>query len=56
MNLDRVADMLKVMAPRVEVRGIADSGWFVDMPQYRQTECKEPFSCAPSDGIKRGIQ
>ncbi|KAJ8315347.1 hypothetical protein KUTeg_007497 [Tegillarca granosa] len=55
MNLDRIADMMKIFAPRVEVRGIADSGWFVDIPQFRPKECTEPFSCAPSDGIKRGV-
>lgn len=56
MNLDRIADMMKVFAPGVEVRGIADSGWFVDIPQFRPKECTEPFSCAPSDGIKRGVK
>ncbi|XP_069133357.1 palmitoleoyl-protein carboxylesterase notum1'-like [Argopecten irradians] len=54
-NLDRVADLMSKLAPNVEVRGIADSGWFVDTPQYHARECTEPFSCAPADGIKRGI-
>lgn len=44
------------LAPEVEVRGVADSGWFLDYPQYRYKDCVEAFSCAPTDGIKRGIK
>lgn len=44
------------LAPEVEVRGIADSGWFLDYPQFRSKDCIEALSCAPTDGIKRGIK
>ncbi|XP_045196487.1 palmitoleoyl-protein carboxylesterase notum1-like [Mercenaria mercenaria] len=56
INLDRVANQMAELAPEVEVRGIADSGWFLDYPQYRYKDCVEALSCAPTDGIKRGIK
>nr|XP_011418813.2 palmitoleoyl-protein carboxylesterase notum1 [Crassostrea gigas] len=55
MNLDRVADLVKSLAPRVEVRGIADSGWFLDIPQFNEKTCTEPLSCSPTTGIKKGF-
>lgn len=56
MNLDRVADLVAELAPGVEVRGIADSGWFVDIPQFRARECSDSFSCSPEDSIQRGMK
>lgn len=56
MNLDRVADLVKSLAPRVEVRGIADSGWFLDIPQFNEKTCTEPLSCSPTTGIKKGFE
>ncbi|KAF4521430.1 hypothetical protein B566_EDAN010587 [Ephemera danica] len=34
LNLDRVAEALRRSAPRLEVRGLADSGWFLDRAPY----------------------
>ncbi|XP_076076748.1 palmitoleoyl-protein carboxylesterase notum1-like [Mytilus galloprovincialis] len=56
MNLDRVADLMSELAPGVEVRGLADSGWFVDIPQFRRGECSDSFSCSPVDSIQRGVK
>lgn len=56
MNLDRVANLMSQLAPGVEVRGIADSGWFVDIPQFRPRECSDSFSCSPVDSIQRGVR
>ena len=56
MNLDRVADLVTSLAPRVEVRGIADSGWFLDIPQFNEKTCTEPLSCSPTTGIKKGFE
>ncbi|KAH3738687.1 hypothetical protein DPMN_045327 [Dreissena polymorpha] len=44
VNLDRVADQMAEIAPGVEVRGIADSGWFLDYPQYRYKDCVEALT------------
>ncbi|KAK3588353.1 hypothetical protein CHS0354_003283 [Potamilus streckersoni] len=56
LNLDYVANLMAELAPKVEVRGIADSGWFMDSPQYSQDDCVEAYNCAPRDGTKKGIQ
>ncbi|KAL3882516.1 hypothetical protein ACJMK2_028852 [Sinanodonta woodiana] len=56
LNLDYVANLMAELAPKVEVRGIADSGWFMDSPQYSQEDCVEAYNCAPRDGTKKGIQ
>ena len=56
INLDRVASLLGRLAPRIEVRGIADSGWFLDNKQYQPIRCTAPHTCAPTDGIPRGIR
>ena len=56
MNLDRVAAQMAELAPGVEVRGVADSGWFLDYPQYKYTDCVEALSCAPVDVTKWGIR
>ena len=55
VNLDRVSAQMSLLAPRVEVRGISDSGWFLDNKQYRSVECVDAHSCAPTDGVQKGI-
>lgn len=37
INLDRVSDLMHRLAPRVQVRGLADSGWFLDNEPYLDT-------------------
>lgn len=57
INLDRVAGLMSLLAPQVKhVRGIADSGWFLDNKQYKSIECTDVHSCAPVDGVEKGIQ
>ncbi|XP_036355509.1 palmitoleoyl-protein carboxylesterase notum1-like, partial [Octopus sinensis] len=55
LNLDRVADNLADWVPGIEVRGVSDSGWFLDNKQYKPAPCMNAHSCAPIDGIKRGV-
>ena len=55
INLDRVSNQMATLAPEVEVRGIADSGWFLDVPQFRNKDCAVASNCAPVDGTIRGI-
>ncbi|KAJ8366605.1 hypothetical protein AAFF_G00348600, partial [Aldrovandia affinis] len=57
LNVDRVAEQLEALGHRgVQVRGLADSGWFLDNQQYRWTDCTDTMSCAPTEAIKRGIK
>ncbi|KAG0444724.1 hypothetical protein HPB47_013460 [Ixodes persulcatus] len=56
LNVDRVADLLGSLGSRVKVRGVADSGWFLDNEPFEPRECLEPHSCAPLEVIKRGMK
>ncbi|KAG5832654.1 palmitoleoyl-protein carboxylesterase notum1a [Anguilla rostrata] len=57
LNVDQVAEQLAELGHTgVQVRGLSDSGWFLDNKQYRCTDCVDTISCAPTEAIKRGIQ
>uniref|UniRef100_A0A8B9P2R0 Notum, palmitoleoyl-protein carboxylesterase n=1 Tax=Apteryx owenii TaxID=8824 RepID=A0A8B9P2R0_APTOW len=57
LNVDRVAEQLEEMGYHgIQVRGLADSGWFLDNKQYRRTDCIDTITCAPTEAIKRGIR
>ncbi|XP_072098571.1 palmitoleoyl-protein carboxylesterase notum1a [Mobula birostris] len=56
LNVDRVARQLEELGLHgVQVRGLADSGWFLDNKQYQRTDCIDTISCAPTEAIKKGI-
>ena len=55
--MDRVAEQLEELGyPAIQVRGLADSGWFLDNKQYRRTDCVDTVTCAPTEAIRRGIR
>ncbi|XP_066473437.1 palmitoleoyl-protein carboxylesterase NOTUM [Tiliqua scincoides] len=57
LNVDRVAEQLEEMGySGIQVRGLADSGWFLDNKQYRRTDCIDTITCAPTEAIRRGIR
>uniref|UniRef100_A0A1A7WGK3 Notum pectinacetylesterase 1a n=3 Tax=Iconisemion striatum TaxID=60296 RepID=A0A1A7WGK3_9TELE len=57
LNVDQVAEQLESEGHRgVHVRGLVDSGWFLDNKQYKSTDCLNTISCAPIEAIKRGIR
>uniref|UniRef100_A0A8C2BIF0 Notum, palmitoleoyl-protein carboxylesterase n=1 Tax=Cyprinus carpio TaxID=7962 RepID=A0A8C2BIF0_CYPCA len=57
LNVDRVSELLEDLGlGSVQVRGLADSGWFLDHKQYRLTDCIDTISCAPTEAIKRGVR
>uniref|UniRef100_A0A4W3JYZ6 Notum, palmitoleoyl-protein carboxylesterase a n=1 Tax=Callorhinchus milii TaxID=7868 RepID=A0A4W3JYZ6_CALMI len=57
LNLDRVAAQLEEAGfPGIQVRGLADSGWFLDNKQFTRTDCLDTISCAPTEAIKKGIR
>ena len=64
VNLDNVSDLMARSGSQVKVRGIADSGWFLDNKPYRRGRhdppasvlCEtSPHSCPPVEAIKLGI-
>jgi hypothetical protein len=50
LNLERVQELLKPH-PNVLVRGVSDSGWFLDRPPYSS----KGDSVSSVDGIKKGL-
>lgn len=57
LNVDRVAELLETLGHTgIQVRGLSDSGWFLDNKQYHYTDCVDTVSCAPTETIKRGIK
>lgn len=57
LNVDRVAELLEELGyPSIQVRGLADSGWFLDNKQYRRSDCIDTINCAPTEAIRRGIR
>uniref|UniRef100_A0A3B5LS22 Notum, palmitoleoyl-protein carboxylesterase a n=1 Tax=Xiphophorus couchianus TaxID=32473 RepID=A0A3B5LS22_9TELE len=57
LNVDRVAELLEGMGyAGIQVRGLSDSGWFLDNKQYHCTDCVDTIGCTPTETIKRGIK
>ena len=57
LNVDHVAELLEGLGHTgIQVRGLSDSGWFLDNKQYHCTDCVDAVSCAPTETIKRGIK
>lgn len=49
VNLDRVADLLLAMGSKVEVRGLSDSGWFLDNEPFNFHSASETSSSSISN-------
>lgn len=57
LNVDRVAEQLEALGhPAIQVRGLVDSGWFLDNKQYLRTDCVDTVTCAPTEAIRQGIR
>jgi len=49
LNVDPVSELLEELGhANIQVRGLADSGWFLDNKQYRCTDCVDTINCAPT--------
>ncbi|XP_071374416.1 carboxylesterase notum2 [Centroberyx affinis] len=56
LNIERVATQLEQLGGEAQVRGLVDSGWFLESKQQRSPDCPETVSCSPEDAIKRGLR
>ncbi|XP_055367666.1 carboxylesterase notum2 [Betta splendens] len=56
LNIDRVAAQLEQLGAEAQVRGLVDSGWFLESKQQRSPNCPETVSCSPEDAIKIGLK
>lgn len=54
LNLDRVTDFLRTQGASAEVRGVTDSGWFLDNVPYAPADCQDPQRCAPTTAVQMG--
>ncbi|GLD60972.1 carboxylesterase notum2-like protein [Lates japonicus] len=56
LNIERVASQLEQLGAETQVRGLVDSGWFIESKQQRSPNCPETVSCSPEDAIKIGLR
>ncbi|KAF7646175.1 hypothetical protein LDENG_00192140 [Lucifuga dentata] len=56
LNIERVASQLEQLGAEAQVRGLVDSGWFLESKQQRSPDCPETVSCSPEDAIKIGLR
>ncbi|KAG7263238.1 hypothetical protein CRUP_001507, partial [Coryphaenoides rupestris] len=56
LNVDRVASQLAQLGAEAHVRGLVDSGWFLESQQQLPQSCPETISCSPEDAIKKGLR
>ena len=56
LNIDRVAENLRAKGADIHVKGIVDSGWFLDNESIKSRNCGLPHGrCTPSDVIKTAM-
>ncbi|XP_052366708.1 carboxylesterase notum2-like [Oncorhynchus keta] len=56
LNIERVSSQLEQLGAEAQVRGLVDSGWFLESKQQRVPDCPDSVSCSPVDAIKRGLK
>ncbi|XP_061088881.1 carboxylesterase notum2 [Conger conger] len=56
LNLEKVSSQLAQLGAEAQVRGLVDSGWFLESKQQKAPECPDSISCTPTDAIKKGLR
>uniref|UniRef100_A0A8C9TAT2 Notum pectinacetylesterase 2 n=1 Tax=Scleropages formosus TaxID=113540 RepID=A0A8C9TAT2_SCLFO len=56
LNIEKVSAQLEQLGAEAQVRGLVDSGWFLESKQQKATECPDSVSCTPTDAIKKGLR
>ena len=56
LNVDRVSSVLTSLGVSADVRGVVDSGWFLDNKPFAPRLCRDAQSCPPLDAVRRGLQ
>ncbi|XP_077426245.1 carboxylesterase notum2 [Vanacampus margaritifer] len=56
LNIERVANYLAQLGAEAQVRGLVDSGWFLESKHQRSPNCPETVTCSPEDAIKAGLR
>ncbi|KAG2455282.1 NOTU2 Carboxylesterase, partial [Polypterus senegalus] len=56
LNIEKVSSLLEQLGAEAQVRGLVDSGWFLESKQQQANECTDATSCSPTDAIKKGLR
>lgn len=57
LNVDRVSSLLHTLGvTSVDVRGVVDSGWFLDNTPFSPRPCRDAQSCPPLEAARRGLR
>lgn len=56
LNIDKVSSLLEQQGADAQVRGLVDSGWFLESKQQKVPDCPDSASCTPVDAIKKGLR
>lgn len=56
LNIDKVSSLLEQQGAEAQVRGLVDSGWFLESKQQKVPDCPDSASCTPADAIKKGLR
>jgi hypothetical protein len=64
VNLDRVSDLMARLGSSVQVRGLADSGWFLDNKPFDghrsnslKSSCQtSPHTCPPEESMRLAVE
>eukprot|EP00079_Xenopus_tropicalis_P039376 XP_017953147.1 PREDICTED: palmitoleoyl-protein carboxylesterase notum2 [Xenopus tropicalis] len=57
INIDRVAALVEeITSESIQVRGLVDSGWFLDSKHAKQSDCLDISKCALTEAIKKGLK
>lgn len=56
LNIEKVSSQLEQLGADAQVRGLVDSGWFLEGKQQKVLECSDGVSCSPVDAIKKGLR
>lgn len=56
LNIDKVSGLLEQLGVDAQVRGLVDSGWFLENKQQKSPDCPDSASCTPVDAIKKGLR
>ncbi|XP_077055558.1 carboxylesterase notum2 [Siphateles boraxobius] len=56
LNIDKVSSLLEQLGADAQVRGLVDSGWFLESKQQKVPDCPDSASCTPVDAIKKGLR
>ncbi|XP_048871226.1 carboxylesterase notum2 [Brienomyrus brachyistius] len=56
LNIEKVSAQLEQLGAEAQVRGLVDSGWFLESKQQKVPECPDSVSCTPADAIKKGLR